>query len=1080
MFPIIQGLVNFCWFLFKWGLVVGLLAVVIGVSYFYRQVDEKIRCRVEEKIAGHYTGLEVSIHSAELVEGEGIRVRGLSILEPGTDEPRAALIDLEELFLSCRADLEELASGEPEVTQIVLRRPTLRVTRRPDGSWNAAKLLPMPKLGRRSPAVVIENGTIEIFDPLKNPPGTLTLREVNLTLAPPEDSSPPGPGGGMRALQGTLAGDFVGRVEIEGLVDPERLQWSMAGSVEGLEISPELRGALPAPFAAKLAELGSLRGQAKLAFRVGYDPEAESPCRFDVSGQLVQGRLDDPRVPRPLTEVRANFRLNNEGFAVDELFASSGPSTLRMSCRRAGYDEHSPLRLEAEVRDLELDSQLIKVLPDTLRDQWPKYLPTGRIHANLKLAYDGQTWRPEASVQCLNVSFSYYKFPYQLQNAKGTLELKDDLLRVNLTGYSGSQPVRITGEVVQPTSAPAGWIEAKGENLELDEKLFTALPEKSRAVIRSLDPRGTVNFYLRVWRDRPDEPMRRHLVVDANRCSVCYAKFPYPIGNIRGTLEMLDKQWTFRNLEGTNDTGRITCEGELGPTPEGTQLVLRLAGQDVPLEEELRDALGRPNMQRLWNDLKLTGMVDLSAEVRYLAGRKQLSVAFRAEPQSQTTTIEPAYFPYRMENLRGVLTYRDGHVTIERFQAEHGDVKLSATVACDFLPDGSWHLHLGGLSVDRLRPDRELIQALPERLKKAVVELNPDGPINLRGSLDLARGGNPADRLTSQWDLECAFCQASLDFGVKLENLNGGLTLVGGFDGRHFHSRGELAVDSLTYKDLQFTQIMGPLWIDDQQVLLGSWVDRRRGGPAADRPDSSARQPRPITAQLFGGTLYGDGWVTLGPVPRYGLRATLSQADLGRCAQEVMTGPQRLRGNVLATVDLRGTGRSLNAMGGRGNIRLREADIYELPLMIALLKILSIREPDRSAFSQSDIDFRIEGTHVYFDRINFNGDAISLEGTGEMNLDRQIRLTFRAMLGRQEVHLPLLRDVLGGASQQIMLIHVGGTLEDPVVKREAFPGVNQALQQFQAEMEKTTGVQGLFPQARQPMPAEPRRLPKKQ
>ena len=220
--------------------------------------------------------------------------------------------------------------------------------------------------------------------------------------------------------------------------------------------------------------------------------------------------------------------------------------------------------------------------------------------------------------------------------------------------------------------------------------------------------------------------------------------------------------------------------------------------------------------------------------------------------------------------------------------------------------------------------------------------------------------------------------------------------------------------------------------------------------------------------------------MTLGPVPRYGLRATLSQADLGRCAQEVIAGPQRLRGNVLATVDLRGTGRSLNAMGGRGNIRLREADIYELPLMIALLKILSIREPDRSAFSQSDIDFRIEGTHVYFDRINFNGDAISLEGTGEMNLDRQIRLTFRAMLGRQEVHLPLLRDVLGGASQQIMLIHVGGTLEDPVVKREAFPGVNQALQQFQAEMEKTTGVQGLFPQARQPMPAEPRRLPKKQ
>ena len=32
---------------------------------------------------------------------------------------------------------------------------------------------------------------------------------------------------------------------------------------------------------------------------------------------------------------------------------------------------------------------------------------------------------------------------------------------------------------------------------------------------------------------------------------------------------------------------------------------------------------------------------------------------------------------------------------------------------------------------------------------------------------------------------------------------------------------------------------------------------------------------------------------------------------------------------------------------------------------------------------------------------------------------------------------------MGGASQQLMLIHVGGVLQDPQVSREAFPAVNQ-------------------------------------
>ena len=87
------------------------------------------------------------------------------------------------------------------------------------------------------------------------------------------------------------------------------------------------------------------------------------------------------------------------------------------------------------------------------------------------------------------------------------------------------------------------------------------------------------------------------------------------------------------------------------------------------------------------------------------------------------------------------------------------------------------------------------------------------------------------------------------------------------------------------------------------------------------------------------------------------------------------------------------------------------------------------------------------------DRIDFTGDAVSLLGKGEIGLNRDLRLTFHAVVGNNENRIPLVGDFLGGASKQIMLIHVEGTVDQPATRREAFPGVNQVLQQLQAELQ---------------------------
>ncbi len=76
---------------------------------------------------------------------------------------------------------------------------------------------------------------------------------------------------------------------------------------------------------------------------------------------------------------------------------------------------------------------------------------------------------------------------------------------------------------------------------------------------------------------------------------------PYPLSNIQGQIEMIDGTWTLgkpepgRELVGDQRHRRGDLSRHFGPDRRGKQLTLSFAGDNVPLEEELRDALP-PNM----------------------------------------------------------------------------------------------------------------------------------------------------------------------------------------------------------------------------------------------------------------------------------------------------------------------------------------------------------------------------------------------------------------------------------------------------------------------------------------------------
>ncbi len=1047
------------------------LLAIVGVGfYYYSKLNDEIRQRVQAKFAAHYQNLNVNLRSARLIDGQGIEIRGLSISDPNLTGPQAELIYFDEIFLYCDTSLQELIQHEPQITRMAIRRPRIQATRLPNGTWSVAKLFPLPKFSDRPPDMSVEGAQVSVVDASRQTPATFNLRDINLAVIPQPAPNPAQQT--VCTVKGTLAADHVQHIEIDGLYDKSTNRIDLNGSVNGIDICPELLAVLPANLAEHTKPLSPLRGQAGLKFSVRHMTGWTQP-QFQVDGRLASARFDAPELPQSLPNIEATFHANNNGLVVDEFKTNNGPTKISLSASMNGFHAGAPIRVQGNAEHLLIGRQWEALFSPNILNQWRKFLPAGEVSVkDIDLSFDGTRWRTNARVECIGVSFAFYRFPYRLQQGSGVVALKDKKIEINLTAYAGSRPVAITGEFQNPGPDFTGWAKIEGREFPIDQTLYGAMCEaqpvsyeKPCRIVQSLNPMGTFDLTALFERTDPRSPMHKELHVTLNRCSMCYEKFRYPLSNVVGQIDVVDNLWTFRNFEGTNDTGRVRCNGSLTQLTDGAgaQLRLNFAGDDIVLEDELRDALN-PNIQRLWNDLKPRGSIKLvSADVNYQTGDSQPSVEVTVSPVNDSVSIHPSFFPYRLEQMKGQITFSNGRADFTGIQAIHNRTQISANGFCEHSGNGPWHVQFKDFAVDQIRLDQDpdLLLALPTTLRKAVAQLKPTGMLCLRGTLDLwgepcikndvilPLDAPPSCNVRIGWtDMEIDMQQGSLQTGVVLNNVLGRVILSGMYDalqpvGRRLQCRGALDVDSVSWNGFQFTGVHGPMWLDDQQVILGSHAE----------PNNPNRLPQHLSAQCYGGTVLADTHVTLAETPRFSLQATVSGTDLARFCTEALPGRQNLRGKVLASIDLYGNAAGLHTLSGRGEMRLSDADIYELPVMMRLLKVLKMRPPDTTAFTNSKVLFRVEGDHVLMDYIDFSGEVISLVGEGDMNLNTAIDLRLNSVLGRTENQLPFLTMLARSASSQIVEFHVTGTLADPQVHREAFPTVSQALQTLQAGMQ---------------------------
>ncbi|TWT33644.1 hypothetical protein KOR34_34770 [Posidoniimonas corsicana] len=1030
-----------------------MLAVAVG-GYLYFKLDEEITHFAQQYLAAQYADLDVRVEAARYVPGSGVMITGIRVAEPQVGAPARPLLTVPELRLVGSIDVEALTTRKPKIERIEAIRPELHAVRLADGRWNLERLRPTAESdGPAGVPLHIHGATVVVSDAAKPDAEPITLRNVDLKLTTGPAAPGAAPGVERVKIEGQAQDTLAQLIKVNGAADTDggRLDVTIDVSQLGLTTGRLMAAPGLSPLLLAGATVEAMVDARTTIKRLSPAGPLDWKCDFKVS----KGTLAHPLIPKQMTEVELRGDCDPAGVRIEQANAKNGGAELNGALNMLGWGPQARAAGWLRALKLELNSDLYRSLPDSLKRSWDRFDPTGEVDA---LAYfwtsPGRIWS-DVKLDGRNLTFEdKKKFPFRLTSGTGSLRFVDkqakeqSRLTVSISAEADGRPVQIGGEfqgLPQPPErrgeCPVGYLKVTGTSLRVSPRLLAALPDNARGVVQSLRPAGEFGVTWTMRRDSLQEPeptFATDLVIHDG--AIRYDKFPYPIRRLTGTVQQRDKRWTFSDLRARGDGGvtTLTAAGTFDAAATPPRLDLQINGGGVPLDETLRAALPPPQ-QQAWAALRPSGRVSFESRVGYSAGDPAPQINLTARPVGDTVSLMPTFFEYGLEALQGEFEITDGEVRFVQARARHGPTRLMSDGHYQRDEQNGWRFDLVNLNVERLAINSDFRAAAPLELKKVIDCLEPQGGVGVhRGRLTFAHNGDPARPVQANWDLFVDCLQLDVNVGARVDDVNGTVRVVGdSVAGRSF---GELQLDSLLWNGMQLTNVTGPLYCDRSICRLGRGVaDLQRG------------QPRPITAQAYGGVVTMDGHAVHGALAKYGMGVTLKAIDLERLSNDYLHNTAGMTGKVDGQVTLQGTGNKIYGLTGSGHLEATDADLYELPLLVSMLKVLRNRPVDSTAFNTVTTDFTMRGEHIQFQKLDLEGDAISLYGRGEASLDRRLNLVFHTMVGRNGFAAPVLRTLAGQASEQLLKIKVTGLMEEAVVTPETLPLVSNVIQQLQQD-----------------------------
>lgn len=1069
--------------------VIWILAVIVIVGVLlYANASSFVRNKVHEKLNEHFApmGVRVDVGNVE-ISSDTIVVRDIALSEITDADHRFLSVD--KALFDCELSLEKLWANDVDLTRITLQGVKLNLVRKSQ-NWNVEKLLNVSNPNNQPmPELVIKDGEINVTVENETP---VTVHQFDATVrnrrVPAKSKS--GARVAVDAIEVAieLRSNQVGYLKAKCHYVPKANQWAVSGVSENIIISPDLLVLVPEAMSEKVEPLMALRGKIDCHFSATGFTDNRKPIRFSTNGYVKEANVTDPRLPYPIQDLRANFDISEKRIEVSDIVAQSSIGEIRLDLIKESATFEGPWRLNATMDQLQINRKIADSIPESAKIHWDRFDPAGLVNLDLDLIYDGGEWRPDLRMELIDVSFAYYKFPYRLERAKGMVRISKESCSVDIQAMAAGAVFKCKGAFKNPGPAMTGAVEIESlGDIPIDQKMMRALSANPKVYksVSSFRPKGMLSVKGVFGRQAARDGSilnKSNYTLSIRDGSVLYEKLPYPVHGIHGTIRVVDDVVKFENLEGSNDGGYIRCNGVWG---KRTGLDVEFLCSEIKLEDELQLALS-DQLQDFWTNLQPNGTIDqASVVVKRSPNQSKSSYDIWIEKWSRSKnrtklSLRPSWFPYDLTDVNGSVHYKDGVVTLQDISGSHGETRVmfGGDGYCD---SKKWSVRLNHFMFEGLVVDRQFISALPKQLSTAVESLDIDGIVNVDGQLTVlssprpARISNFADRNSSNsnqssyvaqasylaagaaapathlnldpskkadpefhWNVKVDLAAGALNVGVPLRHVYGGVQLIGAKTVDGFASYGSLDIDTMVYNGFRVTNVSGPLSMDSRRIIVGQ---------NAIVPVQPGDTIKPVLGNFYGGVLDLDAHLILSSEMPFQVRMGVQNSRLSQIVADQVPQMKNLSGNTNADLNLTGNQLGSHTYRGKGSVRISDGKISEVPALVAVLKTFHGKKIDRTAFDRSNIEFKIEGDQFYFEPMEFIGDAVSLQGKGTMGFDHKLNLDF-VPVGKHSKDIPVFGKVFGAASQELVTITVTGSLDNPQVEQESFPGIKDSLKKI--------------------------------
>jgi hypothetical protein len=148
-----------------------------------------------------------------------------------------------------------------------------------------------------------------------------------------------------------------------------------------------------------------------------------------------------------------------------------------------------------------------------------------------------------------------------------------------------------------------------------------------------------------------------------------------------------------------------------------------------------------------------------------------------------------------------------------------------------------------------------------------------------------------------------------------------------------------------------------------------------------------------------------------------------------------LVGPSEkdIKGQLTASLAIEGAWGDASSRRGRGDVSVSGKDMYRIPLVLGLMQITNLSLPISSPFNEAAVRYSVEGEKVNFEAVELRASNMLMSGSGWLDFkSKKVKMTF-VTDSPNAWRIPFITDILQGARQEFMQIHVSGSVQEPKV-----------------------------------------------